>query len=312
VPSWGIAEWYGKDIVEMSEDERRSAAEIALRTNAEGLKNVPQPTCPFLDTIKPGAPCNKKGGICSIRQYTKVGDDVVVADGQPATNCPNRFLEHRGETSIFSVIAEELYGVTSGAKVIKEIPFLEKEVLEGERSAKAGRIDWILVPDPSAANEGEFPWIAIESQAVYFSGGNIWVDVALYAGDPSRLHMPALHRRPDFRSSGAKRLAPQLLAKSPVVTRWGRKIAVIIDLAFFNEMGALVVASDFDNSEVVWIITKYEDDMKMVIHTVLYAELGPSISALQAAKPVNRVQFERMLRNELGSAKTSKVFGVDP
>jgi hypothetical protein len=34
---------------------------------------------------------------------------------------------------------------------------------------------------------------------------------------------PAVQRRPDFRSSGPKRLMPQLQIKVPTISRWGRR-----------------------------------------------------------------------------------------
>ncbi len=308
--AWGIAEWFGKDIVEMSPSEREAAADSALAASALSLKDAPQPLCPFQATLKPGALCNKVGGVCSIRQYQRDGDRVVATDAQPTTLCPSRFLEHRGERSIFAHIAKELYGVESGAKAIKEIPFLQKETLDGEeRGAKAGRIDWIVVPFPADKDgSGWLDWVAVETQGVYFSGDKIWPDIEEYKADPYQVHMPAGKRRPDYRSSGAKRLAPQLDAKSPVMIRWGRKVVVVVDIAFFNELGALTAASDFDNSEVVWFVVRYAEDMQLSVTNVVFAELGASIAALQAAKPVQRAQFEQMLKLEIGSSRTNKVF----
>ncbi len=151
-------------------------------------------------------------------------------------------------------------------------------------------------------------WVAVETQGVYFSGDQIWPDMQMYIDDPSAVHMPAGKRRPDYRSSGAKRLAPQLQAKSPVINRWGRKVVVIVDEAFFDEMGALAAASDFDNSEVVWFVVGYSDSMELSLKTVVFAELIPSIAALQAAKPVQRAEFETMLKIEISSSDSTKVF----
>jgi hypothetical protein len=308
--AWGIAEWFGEDIVTMTPDQRAEAADIALAVHRRDKKLADQPECPFLGTIRPGARCNKPGGVCSIRRYFPDEDEVISTGAQPTTMCPNRFLEHRGDSSVFAYIALKFFGAADGAKVIKEIPFLLKESTDGsERGAKAGRIDWIVVPRPSSRSDADdLQWIAVETQGVYFSGAEIWPDVASYARDPSKLHMPTGVRRPDYRSSGAKRLAPQLDAKSPVISRWGRKMVVVVDVAFFNEMGALPEASDFDNSEIVWLIMKYDDDMRLTVDDVKYAELVPSVAALQAAKPVNRAQFEGMLRSEMNKRSSKKVY----
>jgi hypothetical protein len=308
---WGIAEWFGQDVLTMSEEERRDAADRALAAQSHGMKNAPQPLCPFLSSIKPGSPCTKKGGICSIRQYAATTPATPV-DAQPTTLCPNRFLEFRNEETVFGHISRELFGSSVGSKVIKEIPFLQKEMLDGtDRGAKAGRIDWIIVPDADGVWEKvDMPWIAIETQGVYFSGASMWPDIADYRDNPHEVRYPVGTRRPDYRSSGAKRLSPQLAAKAPVMNRWGRKVVVVVDEAFFAEMGALTETTDFDNSEVVWVIVRYVENMALQVTSTKFAELAPSLAALQAAKPVFKGVFEADLRNALRSKKAGKVFPV--
>lgn len=227
---WGIAEWYGHDLRSMTPHERHDAALLALATKEKGMSEVEQPICPFLATVRPDARCNKVGGVCSIRDYGP-NKKSRIPDVQPAAVCPNRFLEVYGDESIFAYIAREFFGVSSGAKVIKEVPFLNTTDAQGvQRSAKAGRIDWLVVPRPPAAGDNSrMDWIAVETQAVYFSGTNIWDDIRPYLDTPDTLHYPAGNRRPDYRSSGAKRLAPQLSAKSPVMRTWGRKVVVVVD-----------------------------------------------------------------------------------
>ncbi|MCU1581420.1 MAG: hypothetical protein JWO01_808 [Microbacteriaceae bacterium] len=305
---WGIAEWYGQDILTMTPEERLSAANSAIAAGTEGMRPAPQPECPFLSSLRPGSVCNKLGGVCSLRQYAN-GDPATPLDAQPTTSCPNRFLEFRNDETLFSYIARVLFGVSSGTKVIKEIPFLEKETVNGEgRGAKAGRIDWIVVPTPPSQDDAfEMPWVAVETQAVYFSGASMWPDIEAYRADPSKVHYPSGIRRPDFRSSGAKRLAPQLSAKG-LMNRWGRKIVVVVDEAFFAEMGALSVTTDFDNSEIVWIVVRFDTNMALQVEALHFAELLPSIAALQAAKPVNRATFEANLRRAIVNGKSAQVF----
>jgi len=306
---WGIAEWFGHDVLTMSADERKGSAERALASQKLGLTLAPQPDCPFLSSIKPNSPCTKKGGVCSIRQYTGSAPAEAV-DAQPTTLCPNRFLEYREEETIFGYISRELLGSPTGSKVIKEIPFLQKEMLDGsDRGAKAGRIDWIVVTDAGAAT-GDLPWIAIETQGVYFSGDSMWLDIEDYLANSHEVRSPVGKRRPDYRSSGAKRLSPQLAAKAPVMNRWGRKVVVIVDEAFFSEMGALTETTDFDNSEIVWIVVRYEEGMVLKVIQTRYAELAPSLAALQAAKPVLKSVFEADLRSALSVNRAGKVFTV--
>ena len=134
--SWEIAEWYGQDLRSMTPQERHDAALLALATKEKGMSEVEQPICPFLATVRPDARCNKVGGVCSIRDYGP-NKKSRIPDLQPAAVCPNRFLEVYGDESIFAYIAREFFGVNSGAKVIKEVPFLNTTDAQGvQRSAK--------------------------------------------------------------------------------------------------------------------------------------------------------------------------------
>lgn len=151
-------------------------------------------------------------------------------------------------------------------------------------------------------------WIAVETQAVYFSGTNIWDDIRPYLDTPDKLHYPAGNRRPDYRSSGAKRLAPQLSAKSPVMRTWGRKVVVVVDESFFDSLTKLdKTADDFDNAEVIWLIMRFNDQMNLVVDRVVLAELGPSIDVLQSTERMNRADFEAGLRQSLWDKKSTKV-----
>ena len=94
------------------------------------------------------------------------------------------------------------------------------------------------------------------------------------------------------------------------MNRWGRKVVVVVDSAFFNEMGALVEADDFDNSEVVWVIVRYSANMVLEVDSTRYSELKHARAALQAAKPVNKTEFENDLRKSINSPPVNKVFNV--
>jgi hypothetical protein len=72
------------------------------------------------------------------------------------------------------------------------------------------------------AEGGALRWCALEFQAVYFSGKSMENDFKAM-GDwiGPGVPFPTVQRRPDFRSSGPKRLMPQLQIKVPTVTRSG-------------------------------------------------------------------------------------------
>lgn len=306
---WGIGEWYGKDISKMSPSERATTAEIALSHYKGDDKSLVPPICPFLSTIAPGSTCNKAGGVCSIRAYED--DPVKLANQQPATTCPNRFLERGVDGSIFSQISKVLFGTDDDIWVIKEIPFLQKVNQDGtrERSAKAGRIDWVIAQfNHSMADNDQLRWAAVETQAVYFSGGKLEPDFESYLSAPVELVFPSAVRRPDYRSSGAKRLAPQLDVKVPVMRRWGQKTVVVIDEGFANEMSPISkISDDVDGSEVVLAIVSFTSDMRLKLERVVLTELEAIVAALQATAPVGRGEFEKELKAALRDPRRTKI-----
>ena len=64
------------------------------------------------------------------------------------------------------------------------------------------------------------------------------------------LPFPEGIRRPDFRSSGPKRLMPQLQIKVPTISRWGKKMAVVVDLPFWESLGAITEVDHVSNCDL--------------------------------------------------------------
>lgn len=304
---WGIGEWYGHDIEAMTPEERSAAARIALE-RPNGQDSAEHPTCPFLDSVRPGSPCNKAGGVCSIRLYEE--GPVRLAPVQPATVCPSRFLEKGKDGSLFEQIASEVFGSGDDIWVIREIPFLQKVNQDGskERSAKAGRIDWVITQGKPSLSGGSLIWAAVETQAVYFSGKKFEPDFESYLDAPPSLTFPKEQRRPDYRSSGAKRLAPQLDVKVPVMRRWGKKTVVIIDQGFADQLSPIdKIADDIENCEIVLAIVSFRSDMTLKLEKVVLTYLDSIVSALQATAPVGRAQFEVELKAALHDPRQAKV-----
>ncbi len=298
--TWGICEWFGTPILDMSPDERKASADDAL---AEKIGDELGRLCPFIQHLEPGAFCNKKGGVCSIMPY---GNE---AEAPPASVCPRRLVAPSvtGE-DIFDLLARECFNVAphEDYALVKEVPFLLKVDADGQaRGAKAGRIDWVLVTD---IDQNIPEWLAIETQAVYFSGGAMAPDFKGYQENPGQLNATAKARRPDWRSSGPKRLAPQLDTKSPVMRRWGKKVAVVVDEGFYREFAGFVNDDvDFENSEVVWVVVGYNADMSITIRIERYAELRESIDAINATRPVRKNDFEATLQQHVRNA-SEKVY----
>ena len=72
MPRYGIAEWYGRNFLELPAQERRDLANIALGNAAN------QPVCPFQQNDRP---CHKRGGVCSIQIYEDDGTGRVLPPG---------------------------------------------------------------------------------------------------------------------------------------------------------------------------------------------------------------------------------------
>ena len=289
---YSIGEWYGVGFDRMTADAWRQQASEELHT--EGLTGKP---CPFLVNLV----CNKKGGVCSLRSYQQIGSDPVQGVGPIVTTCPNRFLE---ENTIYRWVGETLLG-TSDPIILSEIGFLDRlrptqdAEEETDLGEFIGRIDNVLLhPDKKPLE-----WCALEIQAVYFSGKAMSKEFEMLSHlQADTLPFPAAHRRPDWRSSGPKRLLPQLQTKTPTIRTWGKKIAVIIDEAFFNSLVGLDREKHLSNSEIAWFVVAYEsapNGWKLVPKEAVFTKLDSSVKALTGGTPLSKEAFERQLITKL-------------
>lgn len=330
-PRYGIAEWYGRDITTLTHEERKLYSQL----NGYGEENsIPLtiPECPFLSTLILNYKCNKRGGVCSIRKFNT--DDgilgYIVQDDKIVTVCPSRFLQTMtNQLSVFEWISEKILDVTHPL-IVKETPFLRKvndsnnenveldSETEVDDDKKAGRIDWILV-NPETSDIGEMEWCAIETQSLYFSGDKMSLEFKAYADTPSSVLFPVGKRRPDYRSSGPKRLSPQLDVKVPVLRTWGKKVAVVIDKFFYDNMSKLDDAYSRakndrerrDNADVIWLVVDYDENLQLKPSLIKFTTLESSRTALNATEPLSKADFTHNLREVIhDSSKTNKVFKV--
>ncbi len=309
---YGIAEWFGTDPANLDKRERSN---LYLHSQKGHASRLP---CPFQQALTPGAQCSKAGGVCSIRKYEELpSGSARTIDDEVATVCPNRFL---GQADLLRWAGEVLLQ-TSHPIVVKEVPFLAKAGASGagakgedsDSGRATGRIDWVLVhPDISSP----LRWCAFETQAVYFSGKAMESEFKSWKDAPSRSSpFPNEIRRPDYRSSGPKRLAPQLRVKVPELRNWHAKTCVLVDRYFFNQMGQLqpVIGSGDDklaNCEVVWLVADYSSRSQMIRGEAIYARLDDSIAALNATESIGKVRFEQSLIDDINdkSRLGKKVF----
>ena len=284
---YSIAEWYGHPFPGLSPERRRRLAKAAL-----GEKGA-IPPCPFRQGQPP---CKKKGGVCSLQRYDQDADGLLGAPmGDPVIVCPARFEEKQ---AIVHWLAEIVDFVSSKTMVAREVPFME-----GTSTGKsAGMID-LVVAETSA---GTFVWYGLEFQAVYFSGLGMASEFRTLRNHKGPIPpFPSAIRRPDWRSSSAKRLMPQLQVKVPTLRRWASKVAVAVDRPFFDAIGgpSPSPSTDLNDGDVIWLVPTLTPDkagryqLSRGHWEVLTLE--QSSDKLLAAKTVRREAFEQTLRAKL-------------
>lgn len=308
-PRFGIGEWFGKSVVLMTGAERRAMALEVLKPKRE---RAPQP-CPFQAT-KANAMCSKDGGVCSLRLYSyaahpgpgpatgrAMGVPVEGPQGELRATCPYRFHDDK---IAFNWVGDEVLGDPT-PHLVGEVGFLEAAATtDADGGDDVGRIDMILVKsgsDPTHPME----WAALEIQAVYFSGQAMKGEFEAFAdAGVDWVIFPAAKRRPDYRSSGPKRLMPQLQIKVPTLRRWGKKMAVVVDRAFFDSIGEMDRVAHISNADIAWFVVKFEEvagtsQMRMVRDEVRYTTLERSVEGLTGGKPVTLPIFQTRIAEKI-------------
>ena len=281
---FGIGEWYGHSYVGLTRDERRRYA--------DGKGPYP---CPFR---MGGGRCTKKGGVCSFRLYENadgVADPVSDAEDGLRVLCPRRFEE---DMTIFQWVGETVLG-TSTPDIATEIGFLRTE----NGNSHVGRIDMVLANQ--ATGTAALDWCALEIQAVYFSGRSMSEELrSISAYEGMQPPFPGQIRRPDYRSSGPKRLMPQLQIKVPTLRRWGKKMAVLVDRHFFASLGNMEEVDDLSSGDIAWFTVDFKEDdtgkrFKLVRDSVHVTTLERATEGLTGGYPVTLTEFEDSIRSKL-------------
>ena len=286
-PRYGIAEWFGKPFPELPPNERRRLADAALA----GGRNAP--ACPFQKN-KP--PCRKRGGVCTLQRYRPDdGGRLGPALGAPAIVCPARFEE---EQLLVTWLADIVGFSRDEAMLAREVAFMH-----GTGTDKpAGKIDLVV----ARAVGGDLKWYGLEIQAVYFSGTGMGSEFErLQTDDRNPPPFPNAIRRPDWRSSSAKRLMPQLQVKVPTLRRWGSKMAVAVDRPFFDAVGGVSpdYSRDLSDGDVIWLVPELkrsgDGSWQLTPGHWEVLTLEATVDKLLAAETVRRGKFEQDLRMKL-------------
>jgi hypothetical protein len=272
---FGIGEWYGIPFSDLSPEARKNFAAIQLQSKSD---RPPQP-CPFLSHAATTVPCKKEGGVCSLRKYERMrgGVSVSSADSLLRTICPNRF-EEDGE--VYRWIGEVILG-DEAAVPIGSVKFRD-----------LGTFDNIVVVPGS----DPLQWCAVEKQAVYFSGKAMKLDFeGILSHEGATLPWPAVARRPDYRSSGPKRLMPQLQMKVPWFRRWGKKMAVVVDEEFFKEVvGSVKVVDEVPDCEVAWFVITY-DGSELKRANLYLTTLDEAVKSVTAGSGLSLGDFQQRI-----------------
>lgn len=337
-PRFGIAEWYGFSFTELTPGERKTLATFEPdkskrlnkaererlatleakstsgkkltdretdRLNALRLKNsealATNKPCPFKG-MERDALCTKEGGVCSIRLYEEKNGVVKPVTGERGgfrALCPYRFHEN---LEVFKRIGEKILGDPQPG-LVGEVGFLESAgTVDGEDGEDVGRIDMVLVSNKNPANSA-MRWCAVEIQAVYFSGEEMGKEFKAIAAADGKLTFPTKNRRPDYRSSGPKRLMPQLQIKVPTLRRWGKKMAVVVDRDFFDSIGEMDNVDDISNSDIAWFIVRFDESngkqAKLVRDEVRFTTLERAVEGLTGGTPVALEEFEKRIQEKL-------------
>lgn len=316
---YGIAEWYGRRFASLDDAQRKKFA-----ATKKGVED-----CPFVAQVPNLAPknkslkCSKQGGVCSIRKFIEpVFPEDDIKFGPIIATCPNRFLQNG---TIIEHIGSLILG-TNRPWFAKELPFLKRPRADLENisvpdsdseidndtedgavvdlsPADVGRIDLVFVhpTDPEK-------WCAVEMQAVYFAGASMASDItAIINHTGNGVPMPAKARRPDFRSSGPKRLMPQLMIKVPTIRRWGKKMLVVVDQPFFEAMDKMETVEHLSNSDVIWVVVRFEeinppDQVNLVVSKMQQTTLESAVKGLTAGEPTTLPDFEESLSKKKARA----------
>ncbi len=284
---YGISEWYGHRFLTLSAKERRDLAQYAAEHSEH------RPPCPFRPSI---ASCSKSGGVCSIQLYENNGSGHIGEfEDPPVIVCPNRFER---DNLLLEWLGEIVGFPPEQVSMAREIPFMESVVTQ----KPAGKIDLVAareLPD-------RLDWYGLEIQAVYFSGPGMDSEFAQQQADKGpRPPYPDKVRRPDWRSSSAKRLMPQLQVKVPTLRRWGSKMAIAVDEPFFESIGcpSPSYSRDLGDGDIIWLVPSLrssevgEYSLERGHWEVLTLEA--SCEKLLAARTIQRSEFEVALRSKL-------------
>jgi hypothetical protein len=228
---------------------------------------------------------NRPLGVCSIYDNS----NVVIT-------CPVRFREDW-------IIAEDAasFFFQAGSKWTT----LTEVRLKDKRGKSAGNIDVVLVSYDDAGKVTDFG--ALEVQAVYISG-NIRNPFENFMRNPSqgRTFSWSGHPNypsPDYLSSSRKRLAPQLIFKGGIFKAWNKKVAVALNLGFFETLPPLLEVKPSE-ADIGWFIydlekNKTENRFKLRHCKTIFTKFDDSLEKITHSEPGDISEFIEHLQEKV-------------
>jgi hypothetical protein len=256
--------------------------------------------CPFKEKRKDGTlqKCNKDKkddplGVCSV--FNTGGERVIT--------CPVRFQQ---EWLIARDAAGFFFPLGTDAERVTEVRLTDQD------GKSVGSIDVVLlVPD---AQGRVTDYGSLEVQAVYISG-NIRRAFEHYMEDPAGRHDMDWRGqpnppRPDFLSSSRKRLAPQLLSKGGILSRWGRKMAVALDARFYRTLPALEEVDEVE-ADIAWFVydlvpNPVQNVNVLTLDKTVYTEFEAALLAITHFEAGNEARFIQRISTKAEKARKAK------
>jgi hypothetical protein len=95
---------------------------------------------------------------------------------------------------------------------------------------------------------------------------------------------------------------PQLQIKVPTLRRWGKKMVVVVDAAFYRSLGRMETVRDLSNCDIAWFVARYEEDgdaVRLVVGEPKKQTLERAVEGLTGGLPVTLGEFEAKIIEKL-------------
>ncbi len=96
---------------------------------------------------------------------------------------------------------------------------------------------------------------------------------------------------------------PQLQIKVPTISRWGKKMAVVIDRSFWDSLSEMREVKDLSNCEIVWFVVSFapakDGRFSLQRHKTHFTTLDNAVEGLTGGTPMSLDLFEKQIRDRL-------------